>query len=77
MGLGEALVKEALITREKLEQALKRQIQFGGRIGINIRLRFLEEQELAKFLGKYFKAPAVSLNMIQFNPRRCYKCHHR
>jgi len=69
MRLGEALVKDALITRQQLEQALKRQIQFGGRIGTNIvELRFLEEQELAKFLGRFFKAPAVSLNMINSIP---------
>ena len=69
MKLGEALVKEALITRQQLEQALKRQIQFGGRIGTNIvELRFLEEQELAKFLSKFFKSPAVSINMINSLP---------
>jgi len=69
MRLGEALVKEALITRQQLEQALKRQIQFGGRIGTNIvELRFLEEEELAKFLSRYFKSPAVSANMINAIP---------
>lgn len=60
MKLGEALIKEALITRPQLEQALKRQVQFGGRIGTNIvELRFLEEDELLQFLSRYFRLPAI------------------
>ncbi len=56
MKLGEALVKETLITRQQLDQALMRQIQFGGRIGTNLlELRYLEEEDLSKFLGKYFR----------------------
>jgi hypothetical protein len=35
-------------------------VQFGGRIGTNIvELRFLEEEELARFLSRFFKIPAV------------------
>ncbi len=57
MKLGEALVKEALITRQQLDQALKRQVQFGGRIGTNlVELRFLlEEEELSSFLSRFLK----------------------
>jgi hypothetical protein len=63
MKLGEALIKEALITRQQLEQALMRQVQFGGRIGTNIvELRFLEEDELLKFLSRYFRLPAIPLD---------------
>ncbi len=69
MKLGEALVKEALITKQQLDQALKRQTQFGGRIGTNIlELRFLEEEELTKFMGKYFKIPAASPEMLNSIP---------
>lgn len=69
MKLGEALVKEALITRQQLEQALKRQVQFGGRIGTNlVELRFLEEEELSKFLSRFFKLPAVSPEMLTSIP---------
>jgi len=65
MKVGEALVKEGLITRQQLELALQRQVQFGGRIGTNlVELRFLTEDELAKFLGRYFRMPAVSPEMI-------------
>ncbi len=60
MKLGEALVKEALITKQQLEQALKRQTQFGGRIGTNlVELGVIDEEELARFLSIYFKVPAV------------------
>jgi hypothetical protein len=69
MKLGEALIKEALITRQQLEQALKRQVQFGGRIGTNlVELRFLEEEELSNFLSRYFKLPAVSPEMLNSVP---------
>lgn len=65
MKLGEALVKEALITKHQLSQALERQIVFGSRIGTNlIELRFLEEEVLTNFLSRYFKIPAVSPKMI-------------
>jgi len=69
MKLGEALIKEALITRQQLEQALKRQVQFGGRIGTNlVELRFIEEDELSNFLSRYFKLPAVSPEMLNSIP---------
>ncbi len=65
MKLGEALVKEGLITRQQLELALQRQVQFGGRIGTNlVELRVLGEDELTKFLSKYFRIPPVSPEMI-------------
>jgi len=69
MKLGEALVKEALITRQQLDQALKRQVQFGGRIGTNlVELRFLEEEELSSFLSRFLKIPAVSSEMLTSIP---------
>lgn len=69
MKLGEALVKEALITRQQLDQALKRQVQFGGRIGSNlVELRFIEEDELSGFLSRFFKIPAVSPEMLASIP---------
>lgn len=58
MKLGEALIKQGLITKEQLSQALERQVVFGGRIGTNIvELRILEEKELTKFLGRFFGVP--------------------
>lgn len=58
--LGEALVKDSLITREQLKLALERQVIFGGRIGSNIvELGIIREKELAGFLGKFFKVPVA------------------
>ncbi len=69
MKLGEALVKEALITRQQLEQALKRQVQFGGRLGTNlVELRFLEEQDLSKFLSRFFRLPEVPADLFNSIP---------
>ncbi len=60
MKLGEAMVKESLITREQLKLALERQVIFGGRIGTNIvELGVLKEKELVAFLSRYFKIPAA------------------
>ena len=69
MKLGEALVKEAFITRQQLEQALKRQVQFGGRLGTNlVELRFLEEQDLSKFLSRFFRLPEVPADLFHSVP---------
>jgi hypothetical protein len=69
MKLGEALVKEALITKDQLHQALERQVQFGGRIGTNlIELRFIAEEDLSKFLSKYFRIPAADSEAINNIP---------
>ncbi len=63
--VGDALIREGLITREQLERALQRQVQFGGRIGTNlVELRFLSENELTKFLSRHFGIPPISLEMI-------------
>ncbi len=65
MNFGEALIKEGLITRQQLDLALQRQVVFGGKIGTNlVELRILEEDELTKFLGKYFRAPYITPEMI-------------
>jgi hypothetical protein len=69
MKLGEALVKEAFITRQQLEQALKRQVQFGGRLGTNlVELRFLEEQDLSKFLSRFFRLPEMPADLFNSVP---------
>lgn len=69
MKLGEALVKEGLITKQQLEQALLRQVQFGGRIGTNIvELRFLDEEALGRFLGKFFRLPLAPPDLLNSVP---------
>ena len=65
MKVGEALVKEGLITRPQLELALQRQVQFGGRIGTNLlEMRIVGEDELTKFLSRYFRVPPISPELI-------------
>ena len=62
MKLGEALVSSSIITRNQLQQALERQVIFGGRIGSNIiELGFVKEQEMLSFLSSFFKVPAVKV----------------
>lgn len=69
MRLGEALVKEGIITRQQLNQALERQVVYGGRIGTNlIELRFISEEELTKFLGRFFNITPVTQEMIATIP---------
>jgi hypothetical protein len=56
--LGEALIKEGLITSQQLAKALERQVIYGGRLGTNfIELGYLTEESLVKFLGKVFGLP--------------------
>ncbi len=58
--LGEALVKDGMITQDQLRVALERQVISGERIGTNIvELGILTEQELAAFLSRFFKIPTV------------------
>lgn len=60
MKLGEAMVKDSLITKEQLRLALERQVIFGGRLGTNlIELGIIKEFELSEFLSKFSRAPAV------------------
>lgn len=58
MRLGEALVKEGLITSQQLAKVLERQVIYGGRLGTNlIELNMLTEEALVKFMGRVFKVP--------------------
>jgi hypothetical protein len=69
MKLGEALVKEGLITEKKLKEALERQVVFGGRIDTNlVELRFIDDAKLALFLGKFLNLPTVSPDMVNSIP---------
>jgi hypothetical protein len=69
MKIGEALLKEGLITKEELNLALERQVILGGRVGTNLlELRILNEEEFTNFLGKYCNLPAVSNEIIDSIP---------
>jgi len=78
MKLGEALVRDSLITRDQLKEALERQVIFGGRIGTNIVERgFLKEAELAAFLGRYFRVPVVDVRLLTAVDSEIIECISR
>ncbi len=59
--LGELLVQEKVITPHQLEEALKYQVIFGGKLGTNlIELDFVREDDIAKTLSKMLRVPLVS-----------------
>ena len=56
--IGALLVKEKIITEAQLEEALKTQVIFGGRLGTNlVDLGYLDEEALAYFLSKKLGVP--------------------
>jgi hypothetical protein len=67
--LGEALIKAGHITRGQLQQALDRQRIFGGRIDTTIvELRFMSDEQLTAFLGRFLRLPVVTSEMIDSIP---------
>jgi hypothetical protein len=58
MKVGNMLVKERIITEAQLEEALRNQVIFGGRIGTNlIELGYLTADQLAVHLSRYKGVP--------------------
>jgi hypothetical protein len=58
--LGELLVAAGLVTADQVEQALRAQVMWGGRIGTNlIELGHLELDDLARMLGRQHRLPAA------------------
>jgi type IV pilus assembly protein PilB len=70
MRIGDLLIREKLITKEQLDQALLEQKQNGTRVGYNlVKLGFVPEIELTKTLAKQFKMPAVDLSKFNVDPK--------
>src|SRR5688572_12810835 len=68
--IGDLLIREGLITKEQLDQALLEQKQNGTRVGYNlVKLGFVPEIELTKTLAKQFKMPAVDLSKFTVDPK--------
>ncbi len=64
--LGDRLIEAGLITKAQLDQALVEQKRSGGLIGSNlIKLGFIKEEELLKFLSKQFGFPAIDLSQVE------------
>lgn len=58
--IGELLIREGLITPAELEEALKAQVIFGGRLGTNlIEMGLLEEDDIARVLSRKLKVPFI------------------
>ena len=68
--LGEMLIESGLINGAQLADALRRQKQWGGRLGQQIlQLGFINEITLIKLLGRQLHIPCVDLTKIEFDPR--------
>src|SRR4051812_17537264 len=68
--IGDLLIREGLITKGQLDQALLEQKQNGTRVGYNlVKLGFVPEIELTKTLAKQFKMPAVDLAKFNVDPK--------
>lgn len=66
--IGELLVRENLITPQQLQSAIQEQKTEGGRLGSHlVRLGYLKEEELLKFLSKMFGVPAVDLSDFEID----------
>src|SRR6476646_1138467 len=58
--LGELLVAAGLLTVEQVEQALRAQVMWGGRLGTNlVELHYLELDPLSKVLARQHRLPAA------------------
>ncbi len=68
--IGDLLVREKLISREQLQQALDEQRQNGTRVGYNlVKLGFIQENELTRALARQFKMPAVDLSKFEVDTK--------
>jgi hypothetical protein len=69
MKLGELLINAGKITPAQLEETLKDQAIFGGRLGTNlIEMGYLDEHDLAHFLSKKTGFPYASPEQLMDIP---------
>ncbi|MBI3610950.1 MAG: type IV-A pilus assembly ATPase PilB [Nitrospirae bacterium] len=67
--LGKLLITGRLITEEQLQKALLMQKKEGGRLGsILVKMNFIEEDRLLKFLSQQYGIPAIDLSKVQIDP---------
>jgi hypothetical protein len=67
--IGELLVQNGLITEEQLDEALKAQLVFGGRLGTNlVELGCISTATLAEFLAKQLAMPALAPSQLEKIP---------
>ncbi len=69
INLGEELVKSNLLTREQLEKALQAMKHNGGSLhSVLVKMGYVEEEKLLKFLSKLYHLPIIRLKNIQIPP---------
>jgi len=67
--LGEMLVANKVISEAQLAKALETQKQVGGKLGVILaKLRFVNEEQLAAFLGAQMKLPVLDLANLVVMP---------
>ena len=68
--LGEILVRENLITREQLSQALTEQRSSGNRLGyVLVKMGLVPETEITKVLARQYRMHAVDLSRFQVDSK--------
>jgi len=68
--LGEILLREGLVTREQLGQALAEQKNTKHRLGyVLVKLGLVAELEITKVLARQYRMPAVDLTRFEVDPK--------
>ena len=68
--IGDLLVREGLITREQLQQALREQKSTGMRLGyVLVQLGFVQELEITKMLARQYRVPAIDLSRFEVDDK--------
>src|SRR6185503_5394321 len=68
--LGEILLREGLVTREQLGQALQEQKNTKHRLGyVLVKLGLVQELEITKVLARQYRMPAVDLTRFEVDPK--------
>ncbi len=68
--LGETLVRDGLVSREQLDQALVEQKATKHRLGyVLVKLGFVPELEITKVLARQHRMPAVDLSRFEVDPK--------
>lgn len=69
--LGELLVREGLVTEDDIEEALRYQVIYGGKLGTNlIEMGLVEEGDIAQVLSKKLGLPYAPPEKLQNLPRK-------
>src|SRR6478672_10597968 len=67
---GEILLREGLVTRDQLAQALAEQKNTKHRLGyVLVKLGLVQELEITKVLAKQYRMPAVDLSRFEVDPK--------